>query len=131
MNSKVKVFVVDDNVSVLRSLGRLLRSYDMGVHLTTDPYDALEQIARCVIEDELPDVIVTDLNMPHMNGIKLIAEIREIPEFLRIPIILMSAEVSSHVRDMAIMNGAWKCLEKMQIDELPELVLELHARRAK
>jgi len=58
-----------------------------------------------------PDLIVTDLMMPGLNGIELIRAIRELPQIAKIPIIVLTA-FSEGFREQALAAGAAVVLEK-------------------
>jgi CheY-like chemotaxis protein len=68
----VRILIVDDDTSVLRSLGRFLRAHD--VVTMEDPTAALDRVAH----GERFDFILSDLTMPRMNGIQLQKEIARI-----------------------------------------------------
>jgi CheY-like chemotaxis protein len=69
--SKHQVLVVDDDPSVRDSVARLLMSAGYDVAAADDGLEALSQLNRV-----MPDVIVSDLNMPRMSGFDLLAVVR-------------------------------------------------------
>lgn len=69
--SKPQILVVDDEPGIRNSLGMLLMLAGYDVAVAEDGVSAVSQLNRTV-----PDVIVTDLNMPHMSGIELISHVR-------------------------------------------------------
>jgi CheY-like chemotaxis protein len=69
--SKRQVLVVDDDASVRDSVARLLRSAGYDVAAAEDGFEALLQLDKVV-----PDVIVSDLNMPRMSGFDLLSVVR-------------------------------------------------------
>jgi chemosensory pili system protein ChpA (sensor histidine kinase/response regulator) len=80
-----RVLLVDDSVSVRRFVGQMLEK--AGLHVTTagDGADALERIAEATY-----DVVVTDLEMPRMNGYELIDDLRRRPATRDLPIIVLT-----------------------------------------
>ena len=83
--SKCQILVVDDDPSVRESLGMLLLAAGYDVAEADSGVSALSQLNRTV-----PDLIVTDLNMPQMSGVELISQVRS--RFPPIPIVAMSGD---------------------------------------
>lgn len=69
--SKRKILVVDDEPSVRNSLAMILAAEGYEVATAEDGFDALLQLKQA-----LPDVIVSDLNMPRMSGFELLSVVR-------------------------------------------------------
>jgi CheY-like chemotaxis protein len=80
------VLVVDDEEAVVEFIGSVLEDAGYRVLRAYDGRAAYE-IAR----NERPDLIVTDIMMPIMNGLELCRRLRETPETASIPIILVTA----------------------------------------
>ena len=75
--------VVDDGKVDQRLAGRLLKDQlGLAVEYADDGYQALS-----VIEDRPPDIVITDMKMPGMDGLELIEEIRR--EYATLPVIVM------------------------------------------
>ena len=83
--SKAQILVVDDDPNVRESLGILLLSAGYDVATADNGVSAVSHLSRAV-----PDLIVTDLNMPHMSGVELIAHVRNC--YPSISIVAMSGE---------------------------------------
>ncbi len=81
--SKHRVLVVDDETSIRESTSMLLKSAGYDVHTAEHGFDALLQLASV-----LPDVIVSDLNMPQMSGFEFLSVVRR--RFPKIPVIAVS-----------------------------------------
>jgi CheY-like chemotaxis protein len=69
--SKFQVLVVDDEPSIRESVGLLLMSAGYEVDAAADGFEALLQLRKM-----LPDVMVSDLDMPHMSGFELLSVVR-------------------------------------------------------
>ncbi len=69
--SKAQILVVDDEASIRESLGMLLTSVGYDVAIAENGVSAVSHLGRRV-----PDLIVTDLNMPEMSGMELISHVR-------------------------------------------------------
>ena len=91
---KPQILVVDDEPAVRESLGMLLESVGYDVATAANGISAVGQIARAV-----PDLIVTDLNMPEMTGMELISHVRS-----RYPAMLIVA-MSGDYQDEAVPAG--------------------------
>ena len=83
--SKYRILVVDDEPSVRDIVAELLRSAGYEVVTAQDGFGALLQLRKMV-----PDLIVSDLNMPHMSGYELLSVIRR--RFPQILSLAMSAD---------------------------------------
>src|SRR5690349_12419006 len=67
-----RILLVDDDPSLLRSYGRLLRSAGYDVSTATNGRDAVDQV-----DADKFDVIISDIAMPNMDGIQLLRQVRE------------------------------------------------------
>ncbi len=107
-----RVLVADDEASARLGLGTLLRDAGFEVDQAEDGQTALE-----CLQATLPDVLVTDLHMPGLDGIQLLERAREaIPELI-VVLVTAFADVDTAVRAMQL--GAEHYLTKpVQFDEL-------------
>ena len=81
-----QVLIVDDEPDIANILGELLGEEGLDVRVVNDGREALAAVA-----EKPPDVIITDLMMPRMDGHTLIRELRSNATFRHIPIVVMSA----------------------------------------
>ncbi|WP_316013676.1 response regulator [Roseobacter sp. HKCCA0434] len=88
-----KVLAIDDTRSMLASLVDCLE--DAG-HSVTSAGDGLEGLAR--LREDPPDIVITDLNMPRMNGLKFIEAARQTVEGRTIPILLLTTETAQELK---------------------------------
>src|SRR5262245_1228218 len=111
------VLVVDDSPTDLRlAAGLLQKAPEMHVVQAADGREALQQI-----ELHLPDVVVTDMMMPHINGLELVSQVRE--QFPLVPIILMTSQGSEEIAVQALQKGAASYVPKRALaSELLEIV---------
>src|SRR3712207_5445138 len=86
MLCKLKVLVVDDDPDKLDMLAMALRMEGYGVHTATDGEAGLAGV-----EAAQPDLIITDVMMPRMDGYELARRVRSNPSTRFIPIIIQSA----------------------------------------
>lgn len=111
------VLVVDDSL-LDRSLavGLLSKLPDFTVYQAVDGQDAIDQL-----ELHLPDLVVTDMMMPNLNGLELVSEVRE--HYPLIPIILMTSGGSEELAVQALQKGAASYVPKRSLgSDLLEIV---------
>lgn len=85
------ILTVDDSASMRALLMNSLTQQGHKVIQAEDGRDALELLAR---SDDQFDIIVTDINMPRMDGYELIKSLREMEQYRDLPIIVLSTENS-------------------------------------
>jgi CheY-like chemotaxis protein len=113
------VMVADDSKIVRVKTSRLLVQHRYQVCLAEDGLDAARQIAA-----RMPDVLITDVEMPGMDGFELTRRLRENPATAHIPIIMITAADAQH-RDNAARAGVNALLGKPYPDA--ELVARIEA----
>ncbi|WP_127582063.1 response regulator transcription factor [Paenibacillus koleovorans] len=91
-----KVIIVDDEMLVRIGMTSLIRWEDYGFEVVATASDGLQ--ARELIERHMPDIVLTDIVMPGLNGLELIAEIRRKYAFIRF-IVLSSHSDYMYVRE--------------------------------
>jgi CheY-like chemotaxis protein len=92
MSETCSVLVVEDETSVRTMLAEALSSEGFAVRAAADGRDALS-----VLERWRPDIILTDLNMPIMDGWAFRAELRRRPHLADIPVMVLSAASGSRL----------------------------------
>ncbi|RZL01822.1 MAG: hybrid sensor histidine kinase/response regulator [Rubrivivax sp.] len=95
------VLVVDDSLTVRRVTQRLLAREGYRVVLAKDGIDALERLA-----EESPVVILSDIEMPRMDGFDLVRNIRADERWARLPVVMISSRIAQKHRDYATQLGA-------------------------
>ena len=112
------VMVVDDSLTVRKITGRLLEREGYRVITAKDGVDALEQLL-----DTLPDVVLSDIEMPRMDGFDLVRNIRADARLAHLPVIMITSRLAEKHRRYAEEVGANHYLGKpYQEEELLELV---------
>jgi len=84
-----KILTVDDSTSMRQMVRATLQSAGYGVVEAVDGQEALE-FAR----DHAVDLVISDVNMPRMDGITLIGELRALPGYRLTPLLLLTTESS-------------------------------------
>ena len=100
-----KILIVDDEKSMIQFLSVLVRREGWEPVTAGSGKEALE-----LIESESPDAVITDLNMPGMDGIELLEKIKKVDESL--PVLIMTAYASQRTAIDALNLGAYQYLEK-------------------
>ena len=100
------VLLVDDSSTMLMSLKSTLTISGFKVETAPDGVQAMAKIKGGV----KPDLMITDINMPNMDGITLIGEARKLLRFT--PILALTTESQTQLRDEAKRNGATGWLVK-------------------
>ena len=98
---KPLILVVDDSLSVRKFLSGLLTKHKFSADVAKNGDAALEKLN----EHEF-DLIITDLEMPHLSGYELIEQIRSDPRWESLPIIVLTGRASKHIEDHALKLGA-------------------------
>jgi chemosensory pili system protein ChpA (sensor histidine kinase/response regulator) len=121
-----RVLVVDDSLSVRRAIGSLLEDQGYDIVLARDGIEAIKamEVAR-------PDVVLTDLEMPNMNGLELAAHVRSRAELAQLTVIMITSRSMDKHRRQAMSAGVNIFLNKPFSDhELLQHVAEAVTGRA-
>ena len=99
------ILVVDDSRSVLAVIGTTLKVAGYNILQASDGQEGLDVLTG----DEHVDMIITDLNMPNMDGITFIQEINKLSEFQSTPICMLTTETeqSKLENNASITTDAW------------------------
>jgi chemosensory pili system protein ChpA (sensor histidine kinase/response regulator) len=119
------VLVVDDSLTVRRVTQRLLVREGYRVSLAKDGEDALEQLAH-----ERPSVILSDIEMPRMDGFEFVRRLRADPQLADLPVIMITSRIAKKHRDLARDLGVRHYLGKPYGDEELLAAVAAHARGA-
>lgn len=102
------VLLVDDSATMLMSVSGVLKKAGFAVDTAKDGVEALERLRT----GPKPSVVITDLNMPRMDGMTLIREARRLPGMRFTPILMLTTESQQAKRDEARAAGATGWLVK-------------------
>jgi len=120
MSVNATILVVDDDESVRRSLQRILTRAGYEVEAVQTAEDALERLAGRSF-----DLVLTDLQMPGMNGLQLLAEIKQLAP--QLPVVMITGHADADVVIQALRHGVSDFMPKPY---QPEELLTIVARES-
>lgn len=101
------VMVVDDSITVRKVTGRLLERHGMNVITAKDGVDAV-----ALLQEQRPDIMLLDIEMPRMDGYELARHMRNSDELNKIPIIMITSRTGEKHRNVAMELGVRRYLGK-------------------
>ncbi len=110
--SLTRVLIVDDSLSVRNSLGQLMRDSGYEALLARDGLEAIN-----IIRAENPDIVLTDLEMPRMNGFDLVSYIRNTSDQPGLPVVMITSRNMAKHRQQAEDAGVNRFIAKPFIDD--------------
>ena len=99
LDGKRNILVVDDEAQITRVLKTTLSAQGYAIRTATDGKQALQEM-----QNWSPDLIITDLRMPNMDGIQLLATLKSSAEFRHVPVIMITTE-GGEAKDVDIRLG--------------------------
>lgn len=101
------ILAVDDSAS-LRQM--VVFSLKAAGYIVTEAVDGVDGLAKA--EKHVFDLVLTDQNMPNMDGLTLIKEMRKLPEYRNVPILMLTTESSTEMKIQGKQAGATGWLVK-------------------
>lgn len=117
--AKKIALVVDDSLTMRKVLSRILEREGLDVVTANDGVDATQKLQTIT-----PDIILTDIEMPRMDGFEFAMQVRETPKLKSVPIIMISSRTAQKHRTVADDIGINAFLGKPVQDE--ELMQYVH-----
>ena len=118
------VLIVDDSAVIRNSLCFLLETEGFDVQSASNGIEGLEKV-----EARHFDAIIADINMPRMHGYDLLREIRYVPAYAELPVVVVSSRSGQKHQDQARALGATDYLTKPFSPESLAAVLSKWGRR--
>ena len=84
------VLVVDDSAAIRKILTRVLRQTGMAIQTIHEAGDGQEALA--VMAQHRIDLVLSDINMPKMDGLQLLASLKASPQWQKIPVVMITTE---------------------------------------
>ena len=121
-----RILTVDDSMSIRKMIEFALKSKGYIVMAAADGQEGLEILER----DERFELLVLDINMPRMDGLTLLRNVRQRPEWKKLPVLMLTTEGQDADRDQALELGATDYMVKpFKPTELIERVAKLLDRK--
>ena len=95
-----KILIVDDSLSARNSLAELAKDAGYKATLARDGIEALN-----LLGSEIPDLVLTDLEMPRMNGLELTSSIRSDSKISHLPIVMVTSRTTQKHKEQALSSG--------------------------
>ncbi len=96
-----RILAIDDSPTMRGLIARTLREHDFTVALAEDGADGLEQLAEVD-----PHLVITDINMPRLDGFGVIEGVRGDPAYSSTPVLVLTTESSAEMKQRARRCGA-------------------------
>lgn len=96
------ILIVDDSAAIRKILQRVLRQTELPIGEVHEAGDGIEALAK--LETHTVGLILSDINMPNMDGLQLLSRIREIKKMRGVPIVMITTE-----------GGQGKVMEAVQL----------------
>jgi chemosensory pili system protein ChpA (sensor histidine kinase/response regulator) len=105
----VSILIVDDSPSVRHMTSKVVKAAGWEARTAKDGLDALEQLKAC---DDLPAIILSDIEMPRMDGYEFAASLQRSEKFNSIPVIMITSRTADKHREKALESGVSQYLTK-------------------
>lgn len=116
-----RILAVDDSRTMRNMIKAALSDAGFHVELAQDGVDGLERL-----KETAPDLIITDINMPRLDGFGVIEGVRKQPGYTGIPILVLTTESSDALKDRARAAGATGWIVKpFNAEKLTKVVARL------
>ena len=116
--TEARVLIVDDDPQILATLTLLLAPWGLKVSTLTDPRQFWQQL-----ELTMPDFLILDVKMPHIDGVELCRVVRHDPQWAGLPILFLTAHTGAEMINQVFTAGADDFVSKPIVG--PELVNRL------
>jgi two-component system, chemotaxis family, chemotaxis protein CheY len=118
------ILTVDDSASIRQTVKIALGSIG---HAITEAINGVDGLAKA--EGAAFDLVITDLNMPEMDGLTMIRELRKTPAYAGVPILFLTTESDAGIKQQAKAAGATGWITKpFASDQLARIVDKVLAK---
>jgi two-component system chemotaxis sensor kinase CheA len=120
--SEKSILIAEDSITTRTLLKKILTSEGYKVYTAVDGMDALNMLHRNPCH-----LLISDIEMPRMNGLELVSRLRKNPRYIDFPVILVTGLTEREHREKGLQVGANAYLGKDQFDDqkLLKLVRQL------
>ena len=124
---KVKVAIVDDNSELVKMMEEYLSNHGEIEVISTAPNG--KQCLK-MLEDYIPDVLVLDIIMPHLDGLAVLETMKENPRLNNVQVIMLTAFGQEDVMKQAVELGAsYFMLKPFEFDRLASKILQCGGKK--
>ena len=95
-----QILLVDDSLSVRRVVSQIIRRLGFEVITASDGQEAMN-----ILDTQDFMAVITDLEMPRVNGFELLSELRRRPQYATVPVAMLTTRTSDKHRDFAMRLG--------------------------
>lgn len=118
---KLKILFVEDDELTRKQFGKILNNIFTNIEIEANGLDGFLKFQEKKFQNDSFDLIISDIDMPRINGVEMVSKIREIDS--NIPIIFLTAKNSSEILLKAINLGISNFLTKpIDIDKLIDTI---------
>lgn len=103
----MNILVVDDEVELCTMLSRYLEKHGQRVHSAQDALQAMD-----ILDREQINFVISDIRMPHVDGVRFVELLKRDPRYKAVPIVLMTAAPTEEISNAGMKKGAALVLEK-------------------
>ena len=100
----VDVLIVDDSAAIRKILQRMLGQAGFSLGKVLEAGDGVEALEK--MKDQSVNLVLSDINMPNMDGIQLLSELKANPEYRHVPVIMITTEGGESKVMEAVQLGA-------------------------
>ena len=98
------VLIVDDSAAIRKILQRVLRQTEVPIGNILEAGDGLEALA--LLEQQKVGLILSDINMPNMDGLEMLSKVKSIEAYKSVPVIMITTEGNQNKVMEAVSLGA-------------------------
>lgn len=98
------VLIVDDSAAIRKILQRVLRQAEIPIGQVFEAGDGAEALAK--MQEQPVGLVLSDINMPNMDGIEFLTRVRAVPEWKSVPVVMVTTEGSQNRVMEAVQLGA-------------------------
>ena len=120
----IDVLIVDDSAAIRKILQRVLRQAEMSIGEVFEAGDGVEALVS--LKAHKVGLVLSDINMPNMDGLQLLSQVRATPEWKTLPVLMITTEGSQNKVLEAVNLGASGYVRKpFTADQIKEKLVGL------
>lgn len=118
------VLIVDDSAAIRKILQRVLRQADVPIGQVFEAGDGVEAIEA--LKAQPVGLILSDINMPNMDGLQLLAHLKSAEEWKKVPVVMVTTEGSqARVMEAVELGAAGYVRKPFTAEQIKEKLLPL------